>query len=75
MPALPVLDLKRPDLRVVSKGYQTRVRNPQEAKNRIVSSLGFAANVKKVSNGRLQGLDPGKIAFFDFPLRLQKSLK
>jgi hypothetical protein len=35
----------------------------------------FPANVKKVPNGRLQGLDPGEIEFGDFPFRLKKSRK
>ena len=37
--------------------------------------LGFSANVKKVPNGRLQGLDPGEMVFRGFPFRLCKSRK
>jgi hypothetical protein len=33
------------------------------------------ANVKKVPNGRLEGLDPGETRFGDFRLGLKKSLK
>jgi hypothetical protein len=36
-------------------------------------NAGFGFNVKKVRIPRLQGLDPGEIAFRDFPFRLKKA--
>ena len=38
-------------------------------------ALRLWANVKRVRTPRLQRLDPGELAFRDFPLRLQTSLK
>lgn len=52
-----------------------KVRNLQKLLFWAAFGLGFRANVKKVRTPRLQRLDPGEIAFGDFPFRLLKSRK
>jgi hypothetical protein len=37
--------------------------------------LAFRSNVKKVPNGRVQGLSAGEMDLGDFPFRLKKSRK
>ncbi len=59
----------------MSKRVSNEVRNPSEVADLSASALRNSANVKKVPNGRVQGLDLGEIVFRDFPFRLWKSLK
>ena len=60
------------DLLATVKKYQTRVRN-LHFKSLISGQI--SRNVKKVPNGRRQGLDLGEIDFGNFPVRLKKSLR
>ena len=57
------------------KRYQTGAVTPPNTCDLPESALLRSANVKKVSNGHVQGLDPGEIGFGDLPFRLKKSRK
>jgi hypothetical protein len=57
------------------KGIKGRSVTPQGWRNLSAFVLRKVANVKKVPNARVQGLDLGESGFRDFPFRLWKSLK
>jgi hypothetical protein len=57
------------------KGIKRRSVTPTLGSKSITFDRAFNPNVKKVPNGRFQGLDLGEIDFRDFPFRLWKSRK
>ena len=59
----------------VKKGIKRRARTPTLRSKSARFGLAFWPNVKKVPNGRVQGLDLGEIGFRDFPFRVYKSRK
>jgi len=57
-------------LRKYQKGIKRGSVTLQNWLNLSAPDLRKTSNVKKVPNGRLQGLDPGETGFGDLPFRL-----
>ena len=54
----PIIESQMQEL-PMSKRFQTTVRNPRKRRKKYAPALHHRGNVKKVPNGRFQGLDPG----------------